>query len=52
MKEQENPLAFLLSLNLELAALESNGNPGTPPGLPAGMPEVEQFISADCINPR
>jgi hypothetical protein len=50
MKEQEDPLAFLLRLNLELADLESKGRPVTPPGLPALIPHPEDFITPDCIH--
>ena len=35
MKDTEDPLAFLLKLNLDLAAKESAGESITPPGLPA-----------------
>ena len=34
MKEKEDPLAFLLRLNLELAGKEASSEPITPPGLP------------------
>ena len=33
MKEKEDPLAFLLRLNLELADKEAQGEKITPPGL-------------------
>ena len=45
-----DPLAFLLTLNLTLAAKEKAGESITPPGLP--LPEAERaaFITADCIE--
>ena len=50
MKEQEDPLAFLLRLNLDLAAKESAGQSVTPPGLPAFISNPEGFTTADCIQ--
>jgi hypothetical protein len=50
MKEEEDPLAFLLCLNLELADKEANGEPVTPPGLPAIVPSGQDFVSPDCIQ--
>ena len=50
MKGEEDTLGFLLCLNLEFAALESNGRPITPPGLAAGTPKREDFITPDCIR--
>ena len=45
-----DPLAFLLALNLTLAAKEKAGEKITPPGLP--LPEADRvsFITADCIE--
>jgi hypothetical protein len=51
MKADEDPLAFLLRLNLELAGLETKGQPITPPGLPAAVPDKEPFTSPDGIQP-
>jgi SAM-dependent methyltransferase len=51
MKGSEDPLAFLLSLNLELADLEAKGQTITPPGLPASVPDAAGFVSGDCIQP-
>jgi SAM-dependent methyltransferase len=51
MKDNEDPLAFLLKLNLELAAAESDGNSITPPGLPAGFGNAKALTSPDCIEP-
>ena len=50
MKEQEDPLAFLLRLNLELADKEAKGQLITPPGLPAVVPAAQEFVSQDCIQ--
>jgi hypothetical protein len=49
MEEDEDALAFLLKLNLQLAAKESKGEPITPPGLPATITNPKEFISADCV---
>ena len=51
MEEQVDTLAFLLRLNLELAGLETKGQPITPPGLPATVLARERLISSDCIQP-
>jgi len=51
MKEKEDPLAFLLRLNLYLADLESNGQPITPPGLPASIANPQDFATSGCIQP-
>ena len=50
MKEKEDILAFLLRLNLELAAKESKNAPITPPGLPAFVPEPQTFVTRDCVK--
>lgn len=50
MKENEDTLAFLLHLNLELANMETKGETITPPGLPAIVTPGERFISPDCIQ--
>ncbi len=50
MKPDEDILAFLLKLNLELAAKEAKGEPIAPPGLPAFVPEPEDFVSQDCVT--
>jgi hypothetical protein len=49
MKEQEDPLAFLLRLNLELAGQEAQGKSITPPGLPACASNPGDFLTDDCI---
>ena len=50
MKQNEDILAFLLTLNLELAAQESKGEPITPPGLPASITKPTEFVSKDCVT--
>ena len=43
-------LAFLLNLNLTLAAQESNNHPIQTPGLPASYPTPEKLVTEDCIR--
>jgi hypothetical protein len=50
MKPDEDILAFLLKLNLELADKETKGETITPPGLPAWVPEPQSFVSRDCVR--
>jgi hypothetical protein len=50
MMDNEDTLAFLLKLNLDLAAKESAGESVTPPGLPTLIPHSEHFITPDCIH--
>jgi len=50
MKEKEDILAFLLTLNLALAEKEAKNEPITPPGLPAFVPEPRTFVSNDCVR--
>jgi hypothetical protein len=51
MAEDDDPLAFLLELNLACAAKEKVGNGITPPGLPLSPDEHAEFITEDCIQP-
>jgi hypothetical protein len=51
MKEQEDPLAFLLRLNLYLADKEAKNQTITTPSLPTVLPGAEDFVSKDCICP-
>jgi len=51
MKDSEDTLVFLLRLNLKLAEKEVKGEPITPPGFPTMVPDNEQLISPDCIQP-
>ena len=50
MKPDEDILAFLLKLNLELAGKEANGEKITPPGLPAFVEKPKEFVSKDCVT--
>ena len=51
MKATEDTLAFLLRLNLDLAAKESKGNLITAPGLPQLVATPNTFASEDCVQP-
>ena len=51
MKDSEDPLAFLLRLNRELADKEAKGQNITPSGLPAAAPDPGSFVTEDCIRP-
>ena len=51
MKDNDDTLAFLLRLNLKCAALECEGQQIAPPGLPAFVPNPEEFTTPDCIRP-
>ena len=50
MPKAADPLAFLLALNLDLAARERAGTPVVPPGLP--LPEADRaaFVTDDCVR--
>jgi hypothetical protein len=50
MKPDEDILAFLLKLNLELVEKETKGKAITPPGLPAFVEEPKEFISKNCVD--
>jgi hypothetical protein len=50
MKPSEDILAFLLKKNLELANLEAQGKPITPPGLPGEIKNPKDFITEDCVS--
>jgi hypothetical protein len=50
MKEKEDPLAFLLHLNLELGVTEAKGERITPPGLPALRSDLTALLGSDCIR--
>jgi hypothetical protein len=51
MPNEDDPLAFLLALNLELTAKEKAGEKITPPGLPLPPQEHAAFVTEDCIQP-
>jgi hypothetical protein len=50
MAEQEDPLPFLLRLNLELAQREAKGEHVLAPGLPAFVASPENLTTQDCIR--
>ena len=50
MSSSADPLAFLLELNLALAAKEQKGVPITPPGLPLPPAEQAAYITDDCVR--
>ena len=50
MKEPDDILAFLLKLNLALAAQEAEGQSITPPGLPSFVTKPAEFITKDCVT--
>jgi hypothetical protein len=50
MPKAADPLAFLLALNLTLAAKEKAGDPITPPGLPLPDANRAAFITDDCAR--
>jgi hypothetical protein len=52
MKPDEDILAFLLKLNLELAEKETKGESITPPGLPKFFPDPQTLVTDDCIRPQ
>jgi hypothetical protein len=50
MPNDADPLAFLLALNLDLAAKEKAGEPISPPGIPLPEAESAAFVTTDCIT--
>ena len=50
MPKAADPLAFLLALNLTLAAKEKAGEKISPPGLPLPEAERRAFITNDCVH--
>jgi hypothetical protein len=50
MTATEDPLAFLLRLNLELADKEAKGQLITPPGSPIASPYPQWMVSDDCAT--
>jgi hypothetical protein len=52
MNVAENILAFLLALNLELAARGAKGVQVTSPGLRFPADEAAEFMSKDCVTMR
>jgi hypothetical protein len=52
MGKNEDILAFLLALNLELAEKEARGEKIVGPGLPPVVDNPAEFITADCVQMR
>lgn len=50
MTRKVDPLAFLLSLNYEVADKEANGEDVQGPGLPEVIKERKKFVSKDCLK--
>ena len=50
MKAKDDPLAFLLALNGDLADREASMRPVVGPGLPPAVKVAAAFITDDCIN--
>lgn len=50
MKKNDDVLAFLLTLNLELAEKEANGEEILGPGLPLSIENPAEYITDDCIQ--
>lgn len=51
MKQDDDPLKFLLDLNLKLAAAEAAGKEIQGPGLPDHINDRSSFLTADCVLP-
>jgi hypothetical protein len=49
MNKDDDVLAFLLALNLELAQKEAKGEKVLGPGLPPSVKDPDMFITDDCI---
>jgi hypothetical protein len=52
MKAADDPLAFLLALNGEVAAREAAGAAVVAPGLPPCVTDPAAYITDDCVRPR
>jgi hypothetical protein len=50
MKAKDDPLAFLLALNGELADSEASMKPIVGPGLPPCVKDAAAFVTADCVS--
>jgi hypothetical protein len=51
MKEDDDPLKFLLNLNLALAKAEAAGKKIQGPGLPDFINDRSSYVTADCVSP-
>jgi len=50
MKKRDDPLAFLLDLNIQLASQEASGEPVVGPGLPPTVKKLNAYITKDCVK--
>ena len=50
MKAKDDPLAFLLALNQEVAAREAAGESVVAPGLPPCVTDAAAFVTEDCVR--
>lgn len=50
MKAKDDPLAFLLALNAELADHEATMRPVVGPGLPPSVTDAAAFVTEDCVK--
>ena len=50
MKAKDDPLAFLLALNAELADREASLRPIVGPGLPPTVKDPAAFVTGDCMS--
>ncbi len=51
MTAAEDPLAYLLALNAQVATAEANGDPVQAPGLPSFVKDRETYVTEDCVRP-
>jgi hypothetical protein len=51
MTAAEDPLAYLLSLNAQVATAEANGDSVQGPGLPSFVKDREAYVTEDCVKP-
>ena len=49
---QNDLLAQLLTLNLEVAANTEQGSSVTAPGVPKNYPDAKKLVTEDCIRPQ
>jgi hypothetical protein len=52
MKEEIDPLAFLLDLNFQLSNLEAEGKIIQKPGLPDFINDRASYVTDDCVSMR
>ncbi len=50
MKPKDDPLAFLLALNQDVAAREAAGESVVAPGLPPCVTDPASFVTEDCVR--